>query len=122
MMEKGLKYKFSLKDLSKYSKNLKYKDINWKLQLSALGKKIPDIKERKKILIKGSHFNTLLKLLKQTDWSRTPVYHQFLRNGRWKHEDDQIYSEIELKYNQSIITKFINGMNATELKEKYEED
>ena len=120
MMEKGLKYKFSLKDLSKYSKNLKFKDINWKLQLSALGKKIPDIKERKKILIKGSHFNTLLKLLKQTDWSRTPVYHQFLRNGRWKHEDDQIYSEIELKYNQSVISKFINGMNATELKEKYE--
>jgi hypothetical protein len=31
MMEKGLKYKFSLKDLSKYSKKLKYKDINWKL-------------------------------------------------------------------------------------------
>lgn len=38
MMRKGLKYKFSLKDLNKYSKNLKYKDINWKLKLSALGK------------------------------------------------------------------------------------
>ena len=75
MMEKGLKYRFSLKDLSKYSKNLKFKDINWKVKLSALGKTIPDIKERKKILIKGSHFNTLMKLLKQTDWSRTPVYH-----------------------------------------------
>jgi hypothetical protein len=90
--------------------------------LSALGKKIPDIKERKKILIKGSHFNTLLKLLKQTDWSRTPVYHQFLRNGRWKHEDDKIYSEIELKYNISYINKCISNMNAAELKEKYEDE
>jgi hypothetical protein len=43
MMDKGLKYKFSLKDLSKYYKNLKFKDVNWKIQLSALGKKIPDI-------------------------------------------------------------------------------
>jgi hypothetical protein len=64
MMKRGLKYKFSLKDLNKYSKNLKFKDINWKLKLSALGKKIPDVKERKKMLIKGSHFNTLLKLLR----------------------------------------------------------
>jgi len=95
-MEKGLKYTFKLEDMSKYSQRLRHKDINWKIKLSALGKKIPDIKLRKKILIKGSHFNTLLKLLKNTDWSRTPVYHQYLRNGRWKHEDDCIYSEIEL--------------------------
>lgn len=74
-MEKGLKYTFKLEDLSKYSQRLRHKDINWKIKLSALGKKIPDIKLRKKILIKGSHFNTLLKLLKSTDWSRTPVYH-----------------------------------------------
>ena len=38
LMKKGLNYRFSLKDLSKYSKNLKYKDINWKVKLSALGK------------------------------------------------------------------------------------
>mmetsp|Transcript_5194 Transcript_5194/g.8030 ORF Transcript_5194/g.8030 Transcript_5194/m.8030 type:complete len:88 (+) Transcript_5194:4220-4483(+) len=87
-MKKALKYKFQLKDLNKYSSKLQQKDINWKIKLSALGKKIPDVQERKKILIKGSHFNTLLKLQQQTDWSRTPVYHQFLRNGRWKHEDD----------------------------------
>jgi hypothetical protein len=63
-----------------------------------------------------------MKLLKQTDWSRTPVYHQFSRNGRWKHEDEQIYSEIELKYNVSYINKFIANMNAAELKEKYEDE
>ena len=85
---KGQRYKFQLQDLSKYSATLNYRDINWKLKLSALGKKIPDVNQRKKILIKGSHFNTLLRLLRQTDWSRTPVYRQFMRNGRWKHEDD----------------------------------
>ena len=31
LMEKGLNYRFSLKDLSKYSKNLNFKDINWKI-------------------------------------------------------------------------------------------
>jgi hypothetical protein len=92
------------------------------VQLSALGKQIPDIKERKKILIKGSHFNTLLKLLKHTDWSRTPIYHQYQRNGMWKHEDENIYSEIELKYNISYINKFIQNMNAAELKEKYQDE
>jgi hypothetical protein len=76
--------------------SLKYKDINWKIHLSALGKTIPDINKRKKILIKGSHFNTLLKLLRSTDWSSTPVYHQFMKNGRWKHEDDNIYSDLEI--------------------------
>ena len=87
------------------------KDINWKLKLSALGKKIPDVNERKKLLIKGSHFNTLLKLQKQTDWSKTPVYHQFLKNARWKHENDQIYSEVELQYNLSYINKFVSKEN-----------
>lgn len=110
-MEKALKYTFKLEDMSKYSQRLRHKDINWKIKLSALGKKIPDIKLRKKILIKGSHFNTLLKLLKNTDWSRTPVYHQFLRNGRWKHEDEGIYSEIELQYNLSYINKVVEGLH-----------
>ena len=63
-----------------------------------------------------------MKLLKQTDWSRTPVYHQFLRNGRWKHEDNNIYSEIELKYNVSYINKHISNMNAAELKDKYQDE
>ena len=44
MMAAGLNYKFKLDDLSKYSQRLKYKDINWKIKLSALGKVIPDVK------------------------------------------------------------------------------
>ena len=83
ILEKALAYEFKLKDLGKYSKSLKLKDMNWKLKLSALGRVIPDIEQRKKILFKGSHFNTLLRLLRSTDWSQTPVYYQFIRNGRW---------------------------------------
>jgi len=114
-MEKGLSYRFKLNDLHKYSQRLHYKDINWKLKLSALGKKIPDIKERKKILFKCSHFSTLLKVLKNTDWSQTPVYYQFLRNGRWKHEDDRIYSEVELQYHISSLNKMLNIENTEEM-------
>ena len=112
---KGLNYKFRLKDLHKYSQRLKFKDCDWKLKLSALGKIIPDMQQRKKILIKASHLNTLFRLLKCTDWSQTPVYYQFLRNGRWKHEDDNIYSEIELQYNISYINKLINGENKEQI-------
>ena len=85
------------------------------------------MRKRKKILIKASHLNTLLRLLRATDWSQTPVYYQFLRNGRWKHEDDNIYSEIELQYNLSLLNKLIDGdskeqmqkENAEEINAKY---
>ena len=53
LKNQGLSYKFKMADLGKYSSTLRYKDINWKLKCSALGKKIPDIKQRKKILMKG---------------------------------------------------------------------
>jgi hypothetical protein len=69
ILEKALTYQFKLSDINKYSKTLKFKDINWKIKLSALGKVIPDVEQRKKILFKGSHFNTLLRLLRATDWS-----------------------------------------------------
>lgn len=69
IMKSALTYQFKLKDLNKYSQKLKFRDIDWKLKLSALGKVIPDVNQRKEILFKGSHFNTLLKLLRSTDWS-----------------------------------------------------
>ena len=103
--------------MGKYSQRLRYKDINWKIKLTALGKVIPDVKTRKKILMRGSHFNALLDMLKGTDWARTPIYHQYLRNGRWKHEDDQIYSEIELQYNISYLNKVENNERALQPEE-----
>ena len=65
--------------------------------------------------MKGSQFNLLLKILKSTDWASTPIYHQFQRNGRWKHEDDKIYSDIELQYNISYLKKFVNHENQEEV-------
>lgn len=61
------------------------------------------------MLVKGSHLNTLLRLQKNTDWSCTPIYRQFLMNGRWKHEDEKIYSEVELKYWVSYISQLLKG-------------
>lgn len=66
--------------------------------------------------MKGSHFNNLLKNLKGTDWGQTPIYHQYLRNGRWKHEDDNIYSEIELQYYISYLNQI--DFNEKELTEE----
>jgi hypothetical protein len=67
-MQQGLDYRFKIQDIGKYSQLLAYKDINWKMRLSALGKRIPDIQERKRMLYKSSHMYTLMKLLRQTDW------------------------------------------------------
>ena len=53
-------------------------------------------------------------MLKHTDWARSPIYHQYLRNGRWKHEDQSIYSEIELKYLSTTLNQMINKENTEE--------
>lgn len=75
LKDKAMNYKFNLHDIGKYSSKLKFKDLNWKLCTSALGKEIPDDAERRKTLLKESYFNKLARLLRNTDWSRTPVFH-----------------------------------------------
>jgi len=78
-----------------YSQKLKFKDVNWVLKRTALGKLIPTNKEREKKLIKESYLNKLYQELKNTDWSQTQIYKQFLNRSI---KDETIYSEIELKY------------------------
>lgn len=78
-----------------YSQKLKFKDVNWVLKRTALGKLIPTNKEREKKLFKESYLNKLYQELKNTDWSQTQIYKQFLNRSI---KDETIYSEIELKY------------------------
>lgn len=94
-MKQGLDYKFQLKDLHLYSQKLKFKDINWVLKRTALGKRIPTDKEREKKLIKESYLNKLYQELKNTDWFHTQIYKQYIDRDI---KDNTIYSEIELKY------------------------
>lgn len=95
---------------------MKPKDSKFKFERSALGKLIPEINERKKKLQNASYFNKLLKLLKHTDWQRAPIYHQYLRNKRWVHEDSNIYSEIEMKYLNSTLLAMQNAENGLEFR------
>jgi hypothetical protein len=46
-------------------------------------------------LIEEIHYDTLLKVLRQTDWAKTPLYGMFLQHGRWVHENFSIFSEPE---------------------------
>ena len=85
--------------------------MNFKFERSALGKIVPLDEERRKRLAKASYLNRLQKLLKKTDWHKTLIYQQYKRNGRWKHEDKSIFSEIEIKYLQSSLTSMINNSN-----------
>ena len=66
--EAGISYRFKLNDMSKYSQTLRFKDMNFKFQRSALGKIVPLDEERRKRLAKASYLNRLYKLLKKTDW------------------------------------------------------
>ena len=59
LMNRGLNYKFKLRDLAKYSQKLKFNDFNWKLTLSALGKEIPSEEQRERQLKKMSYIEKL---------------------------------------------------------------
>ena len=87
-------------DLAKYNNRLKYGLFNWPIHYTAMplqGKRQPiKLKNQKEVLVKEIHFDTLLRVLKQTDWSKAPIYEMYQKEGRWKLEDDNIYSEIEI--------------------------
>ena len=111
LYDNGQNYRFKLNDLNKYSMTLKFKDMSKLLERSALGKVVPQDEERRKRLSKASYLNRLQKVLKKTDWEQTLIYQQYKRNGRWKHEDQSILSEIEIKYLQSSLTSMISNQN-----------
>jgi len=111
---KGLKYQFKLIDLGKYHDTKKYGVFNWPVQYCTIGKKIPNPVERKNALVKEIHFDTLLRVLKQTDWAKAPLFQMFKNEGRWVHQDESIYSEIELKYLCSSLAAMVNAPNYEE--------
>ena len=115
LMKQGLDYKFHLKDLHLYSQKLKFKDINWVLKRTALGKVIPTDKEREKKLIKESYLNKLYEELKNTDWSKTEIYNQYSNKSI---KDETIYSELELKYLLSSLSSMVNEYNDEEFNQK----
>ena len=104
---RGIKYRFQLSDLNKYADTTKYGNFDWKVKYQSLGRKVPK-KQRKRALVREIHFDTLLRLLQKTDWAKTPIYEMFIEEQRWRHTDDSIYSEIELKYLHSSLQKMQN--------------
>ena len=104
-------------DLGKYHDKVKYGNFNWPVKYCTLGRKIPNPVERKETLVKEIHFDTLLRVLKNTDWKPTLVYEKFQEFGRWFHQDDNIYSEVELKYLSSSLSNMHNDNNNEEFDE-----
>jgi hypothetical protein len=49
-MRKGLNYKFSLKDLPKYSNTLNVKDLESRFSRTAMGKRVPTLADRIRML------------------------------------------------------------------------
>lgn len=56
----------------------------------------------------------LLQEYKMTDWADTPIYASFLKNGRWVHDNDEIFSEIEVKYLLTTLGKMFENTNHKE--------
>lgn len=71
---RGLKYKFKVVDIAKYTDGLKYGLFNWPVRYCTIGRKLPNPVERKETLVQEIHFDTLLRILKETDWAKTPLY------------------------------------------------
>ena len=79
---------------------------------------MPEVSARRLRLQNANYFDKLLKILKFSDWQRTPIYHQYLRNQRWVHEDESIYSDQETKYLESTIKAELSQENKKEYKEQ----
>jgi hypothetical protein len=84
----GLDYKFKVVDKGKYRDMLKYGTFKWPINCCLISIKITNREERQNMIVKEIHFDTVLRILRQTDWLKAPVYEQFDKNGRWKHDED----------------------------------
>ena len=113
-MRKGLDYQFSLKDLTKYSKNLHKRDLRNRFHSSVLGKYVPTLAERMRQLeqiqkkLKEETYWEYLRnqaLLAQQDWSKTTLFEQYLKSGFFKEHNPNIYSETEVQYYITVIKK-----------------
>jgi hypothetical protein len=105
VFSQALNYKFNLKDIGKYSKRLSYKDINWIMNKrkgprirgtdELTEDQVRQLRSQKKF---DEEMEKALSDFRRTDWAKTPVYSQFLDKGRWVNSNQDIYSEIEVKY------------------------
>lgn len=94
-------------DLDKYSSSIKLKDLSPLRFKTALGKDLPKEDPASIRLARIAMLDLMLKDVKSTDWAETQIYFQYTKNkGRWKHEDNKIYSELELR----VFAKTIEGM------------
>lgn len=54
---------------------MKPSDMNSKFTKTLSGQDVPEFDSRQKRLMKHSYLNKLLYVLKDTDWSESPIYH-----------------------------------------------
>ena len=60
------------------------------------------------------HFDTLYRVLQQTDWAETPIYRSYQKHGRWVHIDDEIFSELEINYLKATLQHMNQDANKKE--------
>jgi len=118
-----MNYKFSLKDLPKYSSRLKSRDLDERFLKTAMGKRVPTLAERIRMLEKNQtlikelqHWEHLknLALIQQADWSKSKIYSHYEEHGKQRIHNANIYSETEIHYYITMLKKMI--------KKKYSED
>lgn len=74
------------------------------MRYTSIGRRRPNPMETdNKLLAQEIHFDTLLKILQETDWKQTPLYEKFREHGRWINNDEEIYSEVEINYLSSTL-------------------
>lgn len=111
---KGRTYQFHMVDIGKYGNKVKYGVFNWPVRFTSVGPVKAARRAQKKAMLDEVHFDTLYKMLKQCDWAKTIVYDKYTQYGRWNNEDEETYSEIELRYLKTSLRHMTNDIAVQE--------
>ena len=112
---KGRKFQFHMVDVGKYYDRVKYGVFNWPVRFTSVARaNKPAPMNPQRELVNELHFDALFQVLKKTDWSKTSVYEMFCKYGHWKHSDDSIYSEMELRYLKTSLRHMTNDISHKE--------
>lgn len=105
---KGRTSMMQMSGLGVYTDRLKYGNFNWPVRFTSVEVKKKKKKKKKDLkshMLSEVHFDTLFRVLQRTDWSKTPLYQNYKAKGRWIHNDEEIFSELEVSYLKATLTQ-----------------
>jgi hypothetical protein len=92
-------------------------DLTWKISKTALGHELNPRNCKVKKPIDKVFMKKMLEILKNTEWQSCPLYRVYKKHGRWKHESERIYREVEIQW----LLKVLKGMENVDINKEFNE-